>query len=296
MATNQLFTSIIVQEGARVIPEYVSLAITRLVPVMETWAVGGIFKELSKFKFCQLQIPMPSLEVQQEIMEKIDGYQKIICGARSVVENYQPHIVVDPEWPLVPIKSVATVASGFGLPRAFQGKANEEIPFLKVSDMSLPGNEMYIASWKNSISNDVLRMLKAKSFPNGTVIFPKIGAANAINKKRILTRESTYDNNLMGIVPNSEMLLPLFLYNWLIGIDLSRWASDGPLPSLHKRVVEQHEVPLPPLADQQSILLDIEAEQALVDANRKLIQRFERKIQSAVSRIWGNEMFTISKV
>ena len=33
----------------------------------------------------------------------------------------------------------------------------------------------------------------------------------------------------------------------------------------------------------------IEAEQALVAANRELITRFEQKIQSTLARIWGHE-------
>ena len=37
--------------------------------------------------------------------------------------------------------------------------------------------------------------------------------------------------------------------------------------------------PLPPLATQQAIVAEIEAEQALVAANRELIARFEKKIQ-----------------
>jgi type I restriction enzyme M protein len=34
---------------------------------------------------------------------------------------------------------------------------------------------------------------------------------------------------------------------------------------------------------------EIEAEQALVAANRELITRFERKIQATLARIWGEE-------
>ncbi len=31
------------------------------------------------------------------------------------------------------------------------------------------------------------------------------------------------------------------------------------------------------------------AEQALVAANRELIERFEKKIQAAIARVWGEE-------
>jgi len=46
-------------------------------------------------------------------------------------------------------------------------------------------------------------------------------------------------------------------------------------------------IPLPPLATQQAIVAEIEAEQALVAANRELITRFEQKIQATLARIWG---------
>ena len=68
---------------------------------MDTWASGGTFKEISKTLFCQLQIPLPPLEEQQEIVAEIEGYQKVIDGARAVVENYRPHFHVDPDWPMV---------------------------------------------------------------------------------------------------------------------------------------------------------------------------------------------------
>jgi len=38
---------------------------------------------------------------------------------------------------------------------------------------------------------------------------------------------------------------------------------------------------------QKAIVAEIEAEQALVAANRELIARFEKKIQATLSRVWG---------
>ena len=40
---------------------------------------------------------------------------------------------------------------------------------------------------------------------------------------------------------------------------------------------------------QQQIVAEIEAEQALVAANRELIARFEKKIQATLARVWGEE-------
>jgi len=47
------------------------------------------------------------------------------------------------------------------------------------------------------------------------------------------------------------------------------------------------EIALPALPTQQAIVAEIEAEQALVAANRELIARFEQKIQATLARVWG---------
>ena len=49
----------------------------------------------------RIQIPLPALEVQKEIVAEIEGYQKVIDGASAVVDNYRPRIAVDPGWPMV---------------------------------------------------------------------------------------------------------------------------------------------------------------------------------------------------
>ena len=49
------------------------------------------------------------------------------------------------------------------------------------------------------------------------------------------------------------------------------------------------------LTNQQQIVAEIEAEQALVAANRELIARFEQKIQATLARVWGEEITDMDK-
>ena len=46
---------------------------------------------------------------------------------------------------------------------------------------------------------------------------------------------------------------------------------------------------MPPLAAQQQTVAEIEAEQALVNANRELIARMEKNIQATLARVWGEK-------
>ena len=57
--------------------------------------------------------------------------------------------------------------------------------------------------------------------------------------------------------------------------------------NINIEILKTVEISLPPLVTQRAIVAEIEAEQALVAANRELISRFERKIQATLTRVWG---------
>lgn len=154
----------------------------------------------------------------------------------------------------VKLGDVCKIVSGSGFPKRYQGSLGKEYPFLKVSDMNLVGNQTFITIWNNSVDSEQLSKMKAKVYPSGTVIFPKIGAAIATNKKRILTRESAFDNNVMGLVPDENLISYRYLHLWLLGRDLSDWASDSELPSMRKSVVEIEDIELPSLEEQRRIV------------------------------------------
>ena len=63
--------------------------------------------------------------------------------------------------------------------------------------------------------------------------------------------------------------------------------TGGGQPQFNGNALVQVKIPLPPLATQQQIVAEIETEQALVAANRELIARFEKKIQTTLARVWG---------
>ena len=66
----------------------------------------------------EFKIPLPSLEVQQEIVEEVEGYQKIIDGCKQVIENYKPTIDIDPSWEMVELGEVCDLVNGY----AFKSK------------------------------------------------------------------------------------------------------------------------------------------------------------------------------
>ena len=61
------------------------------------------------------------------------------------------------------------------------------------------------------------------------------------------------------------------------------------LVHITKGDLERIKIPLPPLDVQKEIVAEIEGYQKLVAANRELIERFEKKIQATLARVWGED-------
>ena len=58
-------------------------------------------------------------------------------------------------------------------------------------------------------------------------------------------------------------------------------------PNITKSDVLNFKLPLPDLPTQRAIVAEIEAEQALVNANRELVRRMEAKVKAVIDRVWG---------
>lgn len=189
-------------------------------------------------------------------------------------------------WPIVDIKEVAEVVSGFGFPRDFQGITNGEYPFFKVGDMNFPGNEVEMRETTNTVSEEILKQLGAKKFPPGTVIFPKIGAAIATGKKRILIKPSTFDNNIMGLVPKVS-INPRFLYYWTLTFDFQSIANIGPVPSLRKSTVEQLQILRPAPSEQRRIVEILDQAAALRRKRAEADAKGDRILPTIFIKMFG---------
>ena len=86
-----------------------------------------------------------------------------------------------------------------------------------------------------------------------------------------------------------RVYLSLFLNSDMGQNQILALQSGGTREALNYSQIRQLHIPLPSLETQQAIVAEIEAEQALVAANRELIERFEKKIQATIARVWGEE-------
>jgi type I restriction enzyme M protein len=212
-----------------------------------------------------IQIPLPPLEVQKEIVAEIEGYQKVINGARAVLDHYRPQIPIHPDWPM---EVFGEITSTITPPAKIQA-----------GDFSDVGRYPVIDQSQNAIAGRTDDDSTLVDGTSGLVIFgDHTCAVKFINERFAQGADG------IKIIKAGERLEPKFVYFYLLSHSIEQ---DG--YKRHFGKLKESRIAVPPLATQHAIVAEIEAEQALVAANRELITRFEQKIQATLARIWGGE-------
>ena len=230
-----------------------------------------------------IHIPLPPLTAQEEIVAEIEGYQKIIDGARQVVENYKPTIKIDPAWRSVPLGKICVTSSG-GTPKSTNREyyENGTINWLKSGEVA----NGYIFTTEQKITEKALRESSAKVFPPETVVVAMYGAT--AGQVGILKIASSTNQAVCGILPN-EAFEPDFLYIYLLSKHdyFVSQSTGGAQPNISQMVIRKTLVPIVPIDEQKSIVQQIHSEMSIVNQNKRLIEIFQQKIKDKIAEVWG---------
>ncbi|WP_192346914.1 restriction endonuclease subunit S [Pseudomonas sp. PDM09] len=207
----------------------------------------------------------PASELLKRIAEEkaLSGNLKKTKSLAEITEDEKP-FAAPISWVLSRLGHVGEWAVGSGFPTQEQGLTDQPIPFCKVSDMNLSGNERFILTANNSIDEITASRLRVNVHPAGTVVFPKIGGAIATNKRRLLVKPTAIDNNCLGLTPNGTLSSD-YLYLLLSSIDLTRYQAGTSVPALSQGVLADIIVGVPPLAEQHRIVAKVDELMALSD-------------------------------
>ena len=231
-------------------------------------------------------IPLPPLEVQYQIVAEIDDYQKIIDGARQVLDNYKPHVVASTAWPVVRLGDIFKTKSGATPLRDNPAYFKDgTIPWVKTLDL----RDGPLHKTDECVSELALAETHLEKLPKGTVLVAMYGGLKQIGRTGVLEIEAASNQAMTALLPNPKVD-PYFLNTVLIS-QRDYWKSVANStrkdPNITKADVLNFKLPLPDLPAQRAIVADIEAEQALVNANHELIRRMEAKVKAAIDRVWG---------
>ena len=279
--SNQAICAIYPNEN--VIPEYLYFILKQQTQNFVALSGGGGQPNISQQIIKEFEIPLPPLEIQEEIVKEIEGYQKIIDGAKMVVENYKPNIKIKPEWEMVVLGELCEVVRGSSpRPQGDRKYYGGAIPRLMVADLTRDG--MYVTPILDSLTEEGAK--KSRPMKKGEVVMAVSGNPGLPS---ILAVDACIHDGFVGYRNLSEKIIPQFLYYILFKNMVSNKAkSDGAVfLNLTTSQIKEFITPIPPIEEQKQMIELIEQEQTFIFANKQLITLFEQKIKDKINEVWG---------
>ncbi|WP_162899975.1 hypothetical protein [Halomonas sp. JS92-SW72] len=138
-------------------------------------------------------------------------------------------------WVSCVLADVASIQSGVGFPKAFQGEVDGQYPVYKVGDISkaVLNSHGVLNKSGNYVSAEVAGKMKGKVILPGSTVFAKIGEAVRLNRRAWVASEGLVDNNVMAVKAVDERM-DLFVNYFLRTVDLNEVARSTAVPSVRK--------------------------------------------------------------
>ncbi|NZD48305.1 N-6 DNA methylase [Rhizobium leguminosarum] len=281
----------LIPDSQRLLPKFLfwNLKVRAKVILAEGIKPGVTVQSFHSGFFQNLEIPLPPLEVQRDIVDEIESYQRVIDGARAVIDSYCPRIPIDPEWPVVQLGDASqTIMTGpFGTSLRESDYTPEGFPVINPKNII---NGRVSTDGIKRVATETLERLSDFKVSEGDVIIGRRGEMG-----RCAVIEPEMNGWLCGtgcfvIRPTSECdprFLALQVSSAQGRLYLDNNAVGVTMKNLNQSVLAGMPFLFPSLHIQEAVVAAIQAEQTLVNGNRELLTRFQTKIAAAIDRVWG---------
>jgi len=236
-----------------------------------------------------IKIPLPPLEVQEKIVAEIDGFQKIIDGARQIVENYKPTIKINPAWPIVQLGELCNyIGSGITPLGGKEVYLESGILFIRSQNVLWGSCDFSDAVFISKKQHDEMIRSAVKKYD---VLLNITGAS--IGRCAVYSSEelANVNQHVVALRCIEKKINPYYLMLNMLGekIQTHIWniQSRGTRQALNYKQIREFPISLPPVEAQKEIVAQIESEQKIVNENKKLIEIFGKKISDCLSALWS---------
>lgn len=249
---------------------------------------GSVFDSISRNQIEELQIPLPPLSEQEAIVAEVESYQRIIDGARQVVENWRPRIEVDPEWPVVRLGEVCEFKRG-----PFGGSLKKEIfvenGYAVYEQGHAIGNQF--DSVRYFINEQKFSEMSQFEVHPGDLIMSCSGTMGRVAIVPKNVTKGIINQALLRLTPK-DGVDARFVKLWIESDDFQQRLKSNAMGAAIEnvasvKVLKSIDFPLPDLEGQKRLISEIEYEENLIQSNRSLITRYEQKIKDRIARVWG---------
>lgn len=251
-------------------------AIVNIPPQLEQGKIGKLLNTLNNL-----------IALQQRKMEQLKLLKKAMLQ-KGFTNKSAPTLRFkgfSKAWTEYPLGNLGKACSGYGFPNSEQG-GNKGIPFYKVSDMNLAGNEDEMIYANNYVTDAQIDRNNWKPIVDvPAIFFAKVGAAVLLNRKRLCKRPFLLDNNTMAYSLNKNILSTQFTKSLFETINLPSFIQVGALPSYNTNDIESIKVKIPKIDEQEKIGILL-----------KKIERLITRQQSKIKKLQSTKQFLLQNM
>jgi len=228
-----------------------------------------------------IQIPLPPLEVQNEIVEKIEKQKQIIRGAEKIEENSQTLLELD-QFNTNILSSVVLLTRGHN-----------------------PSSDVFIDEPREGYT----RFIQIRDFKNDKFLtfVPTTKQLKLVHKGEIMMAayrhigkvsrnvEGAFNVALIKFESKDEqILLNDFLYYLIpskyIQSELLKVSERAHIPSTSVEIIKDLSIPIPPLETQRQIVEKLDRQMQALEGVRLLKSEAEKRIEEILAGVWGEKI------
>ncbi len=254
-------------------------------------SIGGAQPNISQGILKNLEIPLPPLSEQQEIVAKIEELfsqlengKKELLTAQAKLKTYRQSLLKSafegrltnenlkdgelPEgWEVKKLGEVCKTSSGGTPSRKNPSFYQGNIPWVKSGEL----DRGIIIETEEKISEEAVKNSSAKIFPKGTLLIAIYGAT--VGKLSTLGIDATTNQAVCGIFKSDKIELD-FLQYFLLNKKqfLINQSIGAAQPNISQEILKNLDIPVPPLAQQQQIVAILESKLAACDQTEETIK------------------------
>jgi restriction endonuclease S subunit len=232
-----------------------------------------------------IQIPLPPLEVQNEIVEKIEKQKQVVDGAEKILESFTISYPTINE--KAKLKDIAkTIGTGSTPSRNIKEYFNGSINWILTTEV----NETEIFDSTEKLTDKAIRDFGLKIYPSGTILIAMYGQGQTRGRTAFTKIPAAITQNCAGIVINQQKADPYFVWYYLRSIyELIRGQdySGGGVPHLNLEIVKNIEVPIPSLEVQRQIVEQLNRQMKALESVRLLESEAKKQIEEILAGVWG---------
>lgn len=292
LTTNQQFNGLVVNDDYKdkLLPKFLFHLASTFKEELIRLSGKTSFNFVSVGTLRQIKIPLPPITIQQGIVSKIEQYEKIISGAKLVVDHYKPEIELKPEWEMVELGSVCEPITKGTTPttNGFQWQ-EAGINFIKIENINTNGT---ISHEKLSFINEECHeSLKRSQLKENDILFSIAGTKMGITGLVDSSLIPANTNQALAIIRSKGDFSPQFLLHYLMAVNIQTEIEKLKVgvAQFNLSLKQVNELKIPNISSdvQNQIVNQIEKEIQLVNANHELISVFEQKIKDEINKLWA---------